>query len=113
MKRELKELGLFSGPGHLVLLTWEELGEDLLVVSRVDDKDVGLGEATDAAKAGLSAVLLTQADAADASFAARLRSVPADHALALRRQDVIWDGKDFKVLVKAVELPARQTEIAL
>ncbi len=113
IKRELKELGLFSGPGHLVLLTWEELGQDLVLVSRVDDKDVGLGESTDAAKAGLSALLMTPADANQASFMARLRSVRADHSVQLTRQDVVWDGKDFKVVVEPVKLPARATEVPL
>jgi tetratricopeptide (TPR) repeat protein len=113
LKRQLKELQLFSGPGTLVLLTWEDLSSDLLLVSRQGNKDVGLGETTDAAPAGLSAVLLPTADAAQTSRMARLRSVPAERPLKLRRQDIVWDGKDFRVTVAELELPARATEVAM
>lgn len=113
VKRELKELQLFSGPGTLVLLTWEDLSADLQLVTRVDDKDLGLGEATDAAKAGLSSLLLTSADLERAAFLARLRSPKKDAAVKLERHDVSWDGKDFKVTSKLVELSAKASETAL
>jgi hypothetical protein len=63
MERELKELQLFSGPGRLMLLTWENLAADLLLVARTEERDIALGDATDAAPAGLSATLLSPADA--------------------------------------------------
>jgi tetratricopeptide (TPR) repeat protein len=113
VKRELKELQIFSGAGTLVLLTWEDLSRDLSLVTRVDGKDTGLGEATDAAKAGLSSVLLTTPDAQRALFVARLRSPRAEVPVKLQRFDVIWDGKDFKVVARNVELPARATEATL
>jgi len=113
VKRELKELQLFSGPGTLVLLTWEDLTADLLLVTRLDGSDTGLGEATDAAKVGLSAVLTTAGDLDRATLVARLRSPKEDDVVKLMRQDIVWDGKSFKVEVKAVELPARSTEAAL
>src|SRR5690606_30481273 len=52
VKRELKELGLFSGPGRLVLLTWEDLDASL-ALSAAENADVPPGEPTDAAKVGL------------------------------------------------------------
>jgi Ca-activated chloride channel family protein len=113
LKRQLKELQLFSGPGTLVLLTWEDLSADLLLVSRQGNKDVGLGETTDAASAGLSAVLLPTADAAQSSRVARLRSVPAERPIRLFRQDIVWDGKDFRVTVAERELPVRATELGI
>jgi tetratricopeptide (TPR) repeat protein len=113
LKRQLKELQLFSGPGTLVLLTWEDLSADLLLVSRQGNKDVGLGETTDAASSGLSAVLLPTADAAQTSRLARLRSVPAERPIRLRRQDIVWDGKDFRVAAAERELPARATEVGI
>jgi hypothetical protein len=96
-----------------VLLTWEDLTVDIHLTTRVDDKDSAVGEATDAAKAGLSAVMLTSSDADNAKLVARLRSKKEDHAVKLDRQDVVWNGKDFKVSVKPLELPAKATEIAL
>jgi tetratricopeptide (TPR) repeat protein len=113
VKRELKELGLFSGPGELVLLTWEDLGADVALTTRVEKEDAPLGEATDAAKVGLSALLLTQSDVDRSSFVARLRSVPVDHGIKLVRHDVVWNGRDFQVRVVKKELAANATEVAL
>ncbi|MCC6900018.1 MAG: hypothetical protein IT377_13650, partial [Polyangiaceae bacterium] len=113
MKRELKELQIFNGAGTLVLLTWEDLSADLLLVTQVDGKDVGLGETTDASKAGLSSVLLTTADVARASFVARLRSPKKDVAVKLERHDATWNGKDFQISSKAVELPKASSEASL
>ncbi|MBK7581575.1 MAG: hypothetical protein IPI67_15360 [Myxococcales bacterium] len=113
VKRELKELQLFSGQGTLVLLTWEDLTADLQLVSQLDGKDVGLGEATDAAKSGLSSLLMTSQDFEHAAFAARLRSPRRDAPTKLFRQDVSWNGKDFKVTIKPIELPAKSADVAL
>ncbi len=113
VKRKLKELQLFSGPGALVLLTWEDLGADLLLVSRLDGRDTAMGAQTDAASVGLSAALLAIPDAQRASFHARLRSVPGDRGVSWSRQDIVWDGKDFKVTVKTGDLPAGADEASL
>jgi hypothetical protein len=110
---QLGELQLFSDPATLVLLTWDDLSADLLLVSRQEDQDIGLGDTTDAAPAGISAVLLPRADAALSHRVARLRSVPAERTIKLLRQDIVWDGKDFRVDVAERELPARATETAL
>ena len=113
IKRELKQLQLFSGPGTLVLLTWQQLDQNVLLVERLDGKDVGLGEVTDAARAGLSSALLSTSDAARAGFVARLRSEPGERPVALRRTDIAWNGKDFTVHVEKKNLPAGATEIEL
>jgi Ca-activated chloride channel homolog len=113
VKRELKQLQLFSGPGTLVLVTWQDLAADLVLVTRAGGKDVALGEVTDAAKAGLSGVLLTQSDAENVSFVARLRSPKLDEAVALVRHDIVWNGKDFEVRLKKAELGERATETEL
>ncbi len=113
VKRELKELGLFSGPGQLVLLTWEDLSADLVLTARVEGEDRALGDATDAAKTGLSALLMTSADADRAELAARLRSVPLDHAIPIQRQDIVWNGKDFSVRVAKKQLAAKSTQATL
>ena len=113
LKRELKELGLFSGPGRLVIVTWEELSQQLALSARVQDSEQGIGESTDAAKAGLYAVLLTMADAERAALTANLRSEPVDHALTLQRHEITWNAKDFEVSVKDFALPAKSTTLAL
>jgi Ca-activated chloride channel homolog len=113
VKRELKELGLFSGPGRLVLVTWEDLSIDALVTTSSGGEDRGLGDLTDAAKVGLSAVLLTSADAERAELVARLRSVPQDHAVALLRQDIVWNGKDFSVTLAKKEIAPKATDVRL
>ena len=113
IKRELKELGLFSGPGHLVVVTWEELSNDLLLTTQVAEEEVLLGQVTDAAKSGLSAVLLSKADGSRARFSARLRSTPVDHAFKLMRHDVIWNGQDFEVRVGQKSLAKGATGVAL
>ncbi len=113
IKRKLKQLGLFRGPSTLVVLTWERLGNKLTLVPRVSGEDVGLGEATDAAPVGLSALLLSPADAAGAAFVARLRTVPSDDPIRLWRHDIAFDGKGFTVSVNEHQLAARKTETGL
>ncbi|HYQ18863.1 MAG TPA: hypothetical protein VEQ58_23970, partial [Polyangiaceae bacterium] len=113
IERELKELQLFNGPGRLVLLTWENLGADLLLVARADEHDIALGDATDAAPAGLSASLLSPEDAERASFVARLRSLPSAHPVSVVVYDIDWDNKRFKVQKLQRELGARATQVAL
>ncbi len=113
VKRELKELQLFSGPGTLVVLTWEDVNVDLSLITRADGKDAALGESTDGAKVGLAAVMLSTADADRAELVARLRSLKEDHDITLQRHDVVWNGKDFKVEVKPEKLAAGSTEAAL
>ncbi|MBI4700038.1 MAG: FecR domain-containing protein [Deltaproteobacteria bacterium] len=113
MARKLKELQLFQGPGTLVLLTWEDLGSSLALAARTGEQDISLGESTDAAEAGLFATMMATEEAQQATFLARLRSAPRDDALALVRQDIAWNGKDFAVRVNKHELPARATSVGL
>ena len=99
--------------GTLVVLTWEDLGADLMLTARVDEADAAMGAQTDAAAAGLSAALLAIADAQRATFVARLRTPPQDRPVSVRRHDIIWDGKDFTVQVAEHQLGARATEASL
>ena len=97
IERELKELQLFSGPGTLLVLTWEDLTADLLLTTAMEDQVVALGELTDAAPVGLSSVLLATPDAERATLEARLRSLPRSRPLQVELQSIRWDGKDFHV----------------
>ncbi|MCC6216828.1 MAG: VWA domain-containing protein [Polyangiaceae bacterium] len=113
MERELKELQLLSGPGTLVVLTWEALDASVELVARVGGKELALGEVTDAAPVGLQAVVAATAELASASLHARLRTPRRDDPTPLLRHDLVWDGKKFTVAVRKVELPAGTFEIAL
>jgi hypothetical protein len=113
IKRELKELGLFSGPGTLVIVTWEELDADVVLATREAGKDVAQGELNDAAAVGLSSVLLATPDTARLALVARLRNLPRGHALALVRHDLVWDGRDFRVSITDRKLEPKATELGL
>jgi Ca-activated chloride channel homolog len=113
IQRQLKELELFNGPGTLELLTWEQLDSNVALVEQLDNKDVGLGEITDAAPVGLSSTFLSNADAERAGFVARLRNTPRDHVVELRLTSVEWDGKRFAVHVAKKTLPEDATSVQL
>jgi Mg-chelatase subunit ChlD/tetratricopeptide (TPR) repeat protein len=113
MKRKLQELGVWSGPATLVVLTWEELDAELLLVTRSGGRDTNLGDVVDAAVVGLSAVLLPNPELERLAFAARLRSTPRSKALRVMRQDIVYDGKDFTAKVAEATLEPRQTELSL
>ncbi len=104
MKRKLKELQLFQGPGSLVLLTWDDLAVDLAMAPA--DVAAGRGEAVDAAAVGLSGAFLPQGGAGAFHPTVRMRGGHRSGAVKLVRHDLEWDGKDFQVAVAAVELPA-------
>jgi hypothetical protein len=72
-----------------------------------------VGEAIDAAAIGLSGILAQPADLAPATFVARLRSVPREEDLAVRRQELRWDGKRFEVTMSDAKLAAGELKAAL
>ena len=113
MERKLKELGVFSGPGALVVLTWEQLDADVLLVSRLGEEDVALGQVTDASPVGLSAVLLSAADRERIGLVARLRSRPREEKVSLWRHEIQYTGKQFTVKVDQHELAAGETSVDL
>lgn len=113
LQREIKELQLWSGPGTLVILTWEDLGADLALVTRIGEEDLVLGDTVDAAGVGLSSTLLATPEAARAAFVARLRNEPRSRPVKLTRTDLEWDGKECRVRVKAAELAPKATWVLL
>jgi len=113
LKRKLKELQLFDGPGKLVLVVWEDLARNLMLLGQKEEKQVALGEPYDAAPVGLSALMLRPGALDGVELVARLRSLPALEPLSLLRCDINFDGKDFVVTVKAHELPASKTKLLL
>jgi hypothetical protein len=113
VKRKLKELQLFSGPGVLAILSWRRLDSDLVLDSLSDGAAEARGEFTDASKAGLSARLLSLSDDRQTQLAARLRSAPQTQPLPLILYRLTWDGKDFEVKVAKTNLSAQQTKVEL
>ena len=112
MKRKLKELQLFQGPGSLVVLTWDDLAVDL-GLAMGQGSGGPRGEAVDAARIGLAAVLLPTGGAADLHPEARVRGGHRFGTMHLTRHDVAWDGKDFKVVVREVDLLEGASSVAL
>ncbi|HMJ15831.1 MAG TPA: hypothetical protein VK524_30655, partial [Polyangiaceae bacterium] len=113
MKRELKELQLFSGPGVLRVLTWEQLDADVQLEARAGDAPLAVGDLTDAARAGLSALALSGPEATRVSSTARLRSLVRAGALPLALHEIAWDGKDFSVRVEQRSLSAGSSTVEL
>jgi tetratricopeptide (TPR) repeat protein len=113
MKRELKELQLFSGPGVLQLLTWEQLDADVELEARSGEAAAAVGDRTDAARAGLSALALAVPEAARVTSAARLRSLARGRALPLLLHEISFDGKDFAVRIERHTLAPGQAALAL
>jgi tetratricopeptide (TPR) repeat protein/Mg-chelatase subunit ChlD len=113
LKNKLKELQLFRGPGTLVLVTWEDLGADLQLATLKGETQETIGQATDGAPVGLSAVLLSPGEVDQVTLRAFLRSTKKDAPLKLTRQDIRWDGKAFQVEVKDLSLPEGQNRLDL
>jgi Ca-activated chloride channel homolog len=108
MERELRALQLFSGAGTLVLLTWEDLLSDLQLAARVGDEDVVLGQATDAAPMGLSAMLVSPEDAAAASWVVYRRSRGSEQPTQVELLWLSTDGKTFAVKRQRTEVAATE-----
>ncbi|MFH1811866.1 MAG: VIT domain-containing protein [Pseudomonadota bacterium] len=111
--RKLKQLELFRGPSHLLVVTWEDLEADLALDSALQGVATALGEVTDASASGLSASLLAESELEGASLVARLRSAALNRDVKLRRHDITWDGKRFEVRVSDLTLPAGAARVEL
>jgi hypothetical protein len=97
--RRLKELSLFSGPGTLALLTWEDFDARLSLVNADDKKEQLAGELTDAGTTGLTAMLTSSDTWQKNAWAARWKSAP-QRDVAWKLVVLTWDGKSFSVSVK-------------
>ena len=87
-----------------MLLTWEELFSDLQLTARVGDEDMALGQATDAAPVGLSALLVSPEDAARASWVVYRRSPGNEHPTQVELLWLSTDGKTFTVKRQSAEV---------
>src|SRR5262249_25616961 len=57
LSRKLKELSLFSGPGTLALLVWDDLDARIVLGAADERKETLTGERTDGGAVGLYGVL--------------------------------------------------------
>ncbi len=102
--RKLKELGLFSGPGTLALLTWED-HDSRLVLGAADLKKEDLkGEPTDAGPAALYGVLLGQGEWEKKPWAVRWAADPPARPVPFLVTVLSWDGRTFGVKVSRSQI---------
>jgi Ca-activated chloride channel family protein len=111
--RKVKELGLFSGPGTLALLTWRD-HDARLVLGAADPKKEDLrGEPTDAGPTALYGVLLGQGDWDRKPWAVRWSSDapprPVDFSVTL----LSWDGRNFGVKVREGQIKPDDKQASL
>jgi tetratricopeptide (TPR) repeat protein len=112
VSRKIKELSLFSGPGTLSILTWEDLDAQLVVGTADEKKEQLIGEATDAGVVGLYSVLSSPDSWERVPHAARYKSEILQRKVAFRLVTLVWSGKDFKVTTKKGELkPGAKQEL--
>jgi Ca-activated chloride channel homolog len=113
VSRKLKELALFSGPGTLSLLVWQDLDARLVIGAADEKKEQLVGEATDAGAVGLYAVLGSTESWERGAHAARFKSELLDRKVPFKVVTLTWDGKAFKVDVKKGELEANAKQKVL
>ncbi len=111
--RKLKELGLFSGPGTLALLTWEDHDARLALGAADLAKDTLLGEPTDAGPTALYGVLLGQGGWDRQAWAARWTGDPPPRPVKLSVIVLSWDGKNFSVKVQKASLKPDARQVTL
>lgn len=106
VSRKIKELSLFSGPGTLSILTWEDLDAQLVIGTADEKKEQLIGEATDAGVVGLYSVLSAPDAWERVPHAARFKSELLQRKVAFRLVTLVWTGKDFKVTTKKGDIHA-------
>jgi Ca-activated chloride channel homolog len=113
LSRKLKELQVFSGPGALVILTWEDMGAALSLASMEGDKEKNVGEVTSAIPVGLISVLLPAGDTEKNRWVVRWHDDAPGRDVPFVLHTMIWDGKAFRVTVRKGTLAAKSRDVAL
>ncbi len=110
---KLKQLQLFRGKGNLLIITWEDLSADLQLAALRKNSQVSVGEATDAAKTGLSAILVPSGNLGKITLRAVLRTPPVRRPILIKRHSITWDGRKFKAKITSHSLAAGATKLAM
>jgi hypothetical protein len=111
--RRLKQLQLFSGPGTLALVTWEDLDARLALVNADKKKELLTGEPTDAGETGMYALFVQTPVWESGPWAVRWTRDPPARDVSLQVVAIAWDGKAFKVAVRhaSAQAVARQVQL--
>lgn len=102
--RKLKELSLFSGPGALALLSWDDLDARLVIGAADEKKETLSGEATDAGAVGLYALLTTPDGWDRAARVVRHKGDLVARPVKFRVHVLRWNGRTFEVKTSSGEL---------
>jgi Ca-activated chloride channel family protein len=112
VSRKIKELSLFSGPGTLSILTWDDLDAQLVMGTADEKKEQLVGEATDAGVVGLYSVLSAPDSWERIPHAVRYKSEILQRKVTFRLVTLVWTNKEFKVTTKKGEMkPGAKQEL--
>jgi hypothetical protein len=111
--RRLKQLQLFSGPGTLALVAWEDYAARLTLVNADAKKETLIGEPYDAGDAGLFGLFVQSEAWQRGPWAIRWRSDPPGRDVKYRLVTLAWDGKAFQVQVRPGTARASERQQAL
>jgi Ca-activated chloride channel homolog len=111
--RKLKELSLFSGPGALALLTWEDHDAHLVLGAADPKKEDLRGEPTDASPTALYGVLLGQGDWDRKPWAVRYANDAPARPVGFSVTVLSWDGRNFSVKVSKGQIKPDDKLVAL
>ncbi|WP_437687296.1 VIT domain-containing protein [Sorangium sp. So ce176] len=117
LARKLKELQLFSGPGALRVVLWEDHAAELALAARDGEVDAALGDGVFAPAVGLAAVQLPAPELARLEWRVRFRSDPPRRDVRFVVTTIVWDGASFRVtsapgVVRAGEQGAALASVA-
>ncbi|XXX74798.1 VIT domain-containing protein [Sorangium sp. So ce134] len=113
LARKLKELQLFSGPGALRVVLWEDYAAELALAARDGQVDAALGDGVFAPAVGLAAVQLPASELARLEWRVRFRSDPPGRDVRFVVTTIVWDGASFRVASAPGSIGARDREVAL
>ncbi|MEO6420268.1 MAG: VIT domain-containing protein, partial [Polyangiaceae bacterium] len=102
--RKLKELQLFSGPGTLALVVWNDLDARLSLAAADEKKEALAGETTDAGVTGLYSLLASNDTWEKTARAVRWKADAPGRSVKYKVVALTWDGKKFWVKIKDGEL---------
>ncbi|WP_437315157.1 VIT domain-containing protein [Sorangium sp. So ce385] len=113
LARKLKELQLFSGPGALRVVIWEDYAAELALAARDGQVDAALGDGLFAPAVGLAAVQLPASELARLEWRVRFRSDPPGRDVRFVVTTIVWDGASFRVASAPGSIGARDREVVL
>ncbi|WP_437480791.1 VIT domain-containing protein [Sorangium sp. So ce1014] len=113
LTRKLKELQLFSGPGALRVVLWEDHAAELALAARDGQVDAALGDGLFAPAVGLAAVQLPASELERLEWRVRFRSDPPGRDVRFMVTTIAWDGTSFRVASAPGSIGARDREVVL